>query len=192
MRRPSRRAHIGIVSGAAAVLAIVLLLTLTPARSAVESAFDPAVTASPEGIAAQRAAAERAIQRGYQKAIDQLDTTRGLKVSRTPEQIEAIAAKATADLRLLRRNALTALGQNIGLRDAALARYVGDAEARLDALPDTKAEPGVLLAPRLLAIVGRMNELAAQLADDATREITVPSAPPAASPSARPSPSPGR
>lgn len=197
MNELSRRSRLTIAVVAAAVLAVVLALSLPPVQQAIGAAFDPSSQATPSAVAAQRLAAERAIQRGYQKAIDQLDATRKLRVSMSAAQMEAILSTAVTDLGALRRDALTALGEALGARGDALARYVAEAETRLAAQAPASAEPGLLLAPRLLAIVQRLDELAAKRADDATRAITVPAAvpsspPPPASPTPRPTPSPSR
>lgn len=198
MTRLTRRARIAVATALGVSILVVLVFALPVPRSVVNAVFDPSPTAALVALATQREAAEHGIERGYRKAIEQLDATRKLKVSLAPAQVDAIAAKATKDLRDLRRNALVALGEAVGIRGDAGARYTADAEVRLDALPDLGSEPGILVAPRLLTIIQRMDELAAQLADEATRQLTAPQ--PAAtstprvtgSPSPRPASSPSR
>jgi len=189
IRLSLRSLRIGI---AALVLLLLMVAALLPGpRSLIGRVFDPAPVAAPAALSIQRGAAERGIQRGYKKATDQLDAVRKLKVQATPQQIDSRIAKALDDLRALRQNALIAVGGAIGADDTVAARYAAEAAQRLDAA----GEPGpdALLAPRLATIVQRMDELASQIADQATRDLTVPGGPtasPAGSP--RPSPTPTR
>ena len=131
--------------------------------------------------------------------IDQLKTTRSLKLAITDAQAAVIQTKYNDQLAALRQSALQAVGAANGLTADASAQYAQQAAARLDAaLPSS---PPVMLAPRLYAIVERMGQLTSQLTDQGIREMTQatpasPSATPTLTgtprPSTTPSPSPTR
>ena len=130
-------------------------------------------SADPAMLAAQRAAAERAIGRAYFNATDVLRRSHDLKLAITPLQAAAIEAKTLSDLKTLRHNALQSIADAFGMRSDEAQRYIADAERRLDA-PPAGADPGVLLAPKLLSIVVQMDDVASQLSDDAARQLTNP------------------
>ena len=93
----------------------------------------------------------------------------------------ATLKKSVNELKTLRNSALVSLAEAFGQSGDAGKRYAIDTAARLDASTGVQSDV-VLLAPRLYAIVARMGELGAQLADKGTREMTNPN----------PSPTPSR
>ena len=156
------------------------------------------VVADRASVAAQQAATERDLQRGYEQATDRVREIRALKLAITAQQADAIANKALSDLATLRHNALVAIGQTLGGADAAEV-YATSTEKALDARrgqPQPSVAP-VLLAPRLYTIVARFNDLATQIADQATTDLTqstpaTPAPSPTPRPSVTPTPSPTR
>ena len=157
-------------------MVVVAVLAADPVRIALERRIDPQQIAGPVEVGSQRDAAERALGRGYAKALEQLRSTGNVRLPVTASQAAAIQERAIADLNIVRRAALTDLASSTGM-GAAAAAYIGAAQVRLDtaAPPD---EAGVLLAPGLFAIVSRANQLYSQVAERATRELTTsPSTP---------------
>lgn len=168
-----------------AVLAAIVLIVLLYGLSFLAAAAGPKVRATDAELDAQRSAAERAIERVYAAGIDQLKTTRSLKLAITDAQAAAIQTKYNEQLKALRQGALEAIGAANGLTSDASAQYAQQAATRLDTtLPSTAP---VVLAPRLYAIVERMGQLTSQLTDQGIREMT--QATPSSSPSSTPSPS---
>ena len=168
------------------------LVVLAAATAVVQSgivadALSPRRVATPDEVTAQQASAERAIQRAFAAAADQLKKARQLRLPISDAQAAAIEERNTMDLRTLRHNALVSLAQAYGVAGADAERYATLTAQRMDSLPvpDRNANAPVLLAPRLFEIVKRMDEIAAQISDRGVREMTV-----APSPSPRPSPSP--
>jgi len=140
-------------------------------------------------LAPQRAATEQGIARGFVAATEQLrklTTELVLPVSKTEAQ--TISEKAVTDLRTVRRNALGAIAEALGMGAAEADAYIRNTDARLDASTFT-ADAGVLLAPDLSAIVARANALYAQVGDAAAKLLTQPRATPP--PTATPSPTTG-
>ena len=172
-----------------AVLAAIVLVVLLYGLSFFAAAAGPKIHATDAELDAQRSAAERAIERVYAAGIDQLKTTRSLKLAITDAQAAAIQTKYNDQLSALRQSALEAVGAANGLTADAGTAYARQAATRLDtALPST---PPVMLAPRLYAIVERMGQLTSQLTDQGIREMTqaTPSSPsPSPSPSVTPRP----
>ncbi|HZP96503.1 MAG TPA: hypothetical protein VFC31_09240 [Candidatus Limnocylindria bacterium] len=170
------------------LVAVVVALAAVVGLSMASAAFAPTTVASAGELDAQRGAAERAIQRVYAAGLDQLKTTRSLKLAITDAQAAAIEQKYADQLKALRRSALQAVGDAYGQTADQSAQYAAQAEPRLDGTPAASSAP-VLLAPRLYAIVERMGQLTSQLTDQGIREMTQaqPSGSPAASPSAAPS-----
>jgi hypothetical protein len=167
------------------VVAIIFATTIVSVlvrSGALASTFDPVAVADSRALGVQRAAAERGIQRAYAKAVDQLRKTRELRLAITAQQAAAIEAKTVADLKTLRNSAFVSLSEALGQSGEAAQRYATATASRLDASAGGPQSDVVLLAPRLYAIVARMSDLGAQLADKGTREMTNP----------EPSPSPGR
>lgn len=174
------RRTLALVLGGAVLLVALALVILTGALADVGGVRN---MAEPAMLISQRTAAENAIGRGFDNAADVLRRSHVLKLAITPQQAAAIEAKTLTDLRTLRHNALQSIAQVYAMRPDESARYVADAEARLD-VPRTGTDPGVLLAPRLLSIVVQMDEVARQLSDSAARQLTNPF--PSATPTAAP------
>lgn len=141
---------------------------------AVAGLLAPRAVAGAADLAAQRAATERAVQRAYVAAADQLRKTRALRLPISEAQAAEIERRTLADLATLRHSALVSLEQVLRPGAADADSVATATERRLDAAPppDRSANAPVLLAPSLFAIVQRMDELAAQLADRGTREMT--------------------
>jgi hypothetical protein len=175
-----------------ALLAVLVVAAALAGLGLIAAAGAPRITASAAELDAQRGAAERAIQRIYAAGVDQLKTTRSLKLAITDAQAAAIQAKYNDQLAALRRGALEAVGAANGLLADASTAYAKQVEAQLDAaLPSS---PPVLLAPRLYAIVEKMGQFTSTVTDQGIREMTQSPAAPTASPTpsttARPSPTP--
>ncbi|MGH2470970.1 MAG: hypothetical protein ACRDG6_01000 [Candidatus Limnocylindria bacterium] len=136
-------------------------------------------------LAAQRVAAEHDIARAWTAAVDQLRKLNDLVLPVSETEAETITEKAIADLRMVRRNALTALANQLGMSAADADAYVRATDPLLEGKSFAN-EPGVLLAPDLDAIVTRATQLYAQVGDAAAKQLTQPKATPTASPSPRP------
>lgn len=177
-----------------ALVALAVLLAALVGVSYAASAAAPRAVATAADLAAQRASAERSIDKVYKTGLEQLKTTRGLKLAISDAQAASIEGKYATQLRDLRRSALQALADIYALPADQATSYVQQAESRLDAQPAASAAP-VMLAPKLYVVVQRMAELGAQLIDAGIREMTqAPTATPApsATPRTSPSPSPSR
>jgi hypothetical protein len=146
------------------------------------SSFDPITVADSRALGIQRTATERGIQRAYTTAVEQLRKTRELRLAITAQQAAAIEAKTVAELKTLRQSAFVSTAEAFGTTGDAAQRYATDTAARLDATASATQSDVVLLAPRLFTIVARMSELAAQLADRGTRDMTTPDATPSPTP----------
>lgn len=147
---------------------------------------------STSALAAQRAATEHGIARGFFAASEQLrKLTTELVLPVSKQEAATISERAVNDLRTVRRNALGAVAQVLGMSTADTDAYVRATDTRLDASTFT-TDAGVLLAPDLSAIVARANVLYAQVGDAAAKQLTQPraTAAPTASPSPTPSPAP--
>jgi hypothetical protein len=136
-------------------------------------------------VAAQRVAAEHALARGWSAAVAQLRKFDELVLPVSKAEAEAITEKAIADLRTVRRNALTALANQIGMSAADAEAYVRVTDPPLEGQTFAN-ETGVLLAPDLDAIVTRATQLYVQVGDAAAKQLTQPKATPTPSPSPRP------
>lgn len=168
-----------LIVGALA-LAVLALLTADPVRVALALRIDPPTVGTQAEMARQVEAAERAIGRGHAKAIDQLRSTANVRLPITAAQAAAIEQRALADLRRVRRAALADLAAAVGVTPAEAVAFVDAAERRLDGrIAD---DPGPLLAPGLFTIVSRADQLLAQVADQATRELTTAAATPTPTP----------
>jgi hypothetical protein len=182
-----------LVLAGGAVVALLIIVALV-ATGVVARAADATTVAGSAALKTQQAAAERDVERAYEKAVDQVRKVRALNLAITAAQADAIATKALSDLKALRHSAFVSLAGVLGIADAE--PYATATDARFDQAPvaTQPAPTPVLLAPRLYAIVTRMNELATQLSDQATTGLTAPVATPAPtaapSPSRTPSPSP--
>lgn len=175
--------RIEIPGRAIALVAAAVVLVLTGALllvPAYREALTPQSVAPRPALDAQIVAATRAVQRGYIRAARQLDQVRQLRLAITETQATAIDRKAREDLGGVRREALATVAGLVGLKGAQIEPYVLSLERELDR-GDFASEPGVLLAPQLFNVVRRSDELLAQVADRAIRELTG-----GASPSPRP------
>lgn len=173
------------------VIAAVIALLALVGLSIAASAGAPRAAATGADLEAQRAATELAVQRVYLAGVEQLKTTRSLKLGITDAQAGTIQQKYTDQLKQLRRTALAAVADAFGQSADQSAQYAVQAEQRLDAAAAPSAPP-VLLAPRLYAIVDRMGQLTGQLSDQGVKEMTQasPAASPSPTASTRPSASP--
>ena len=164
--------------GLVVVVAALVLLAADPVRVALEQRLNTPVVAPHAAVVAQREAAEHALARGYAKAVDQLRSTANVRLPVTAAQATGIQQRAVSDLAAVRRAALADLANASGLRGADATAYVSATEPKLadgNGFPD---DPGALLAPGFFAIVNRADVLFAQLADQATRELTTAPATP--------------
>jgi hypothetical protein len=175
---------------------LVIVLAALAGLSFVARAYAPTTVAGAAELAAQRASAERSIDKVYKTGLEQLKTTRGLHLAITDAQAAAIEQKYATQLRDLRHNALQAIADLYALPADQATAYVQQTESRLDTQAAASAAP-VMLAPRLYVVVQRMAELGAQFTDAGIREMTqsptgspAPSAAPTVTPTARPSASP--
>ena len=148
-------------------------------------------------VALHQAAAERDLDAGYVAATEQVKKARSLKLAISAQQADAIATKALTDLATLRHSALLSIGQTLGMPADGAEAYARSTEQAMDARrgqPQPSVAP-VLLAPRLFSIVSRFNDIATQLSDQATADLTQSVAPtptpsPSATPTFRPTPTP--
>jgi hypothetical protein len=177
LRVPRRVLWIGI-----AVLVAVLIVAVAARTGVLASSFDPIAVADSRALGIQRAATERGIQRAYANAVEQLRKTRELRLAITAQQAAAIEARTVGDLKTLRQSAFISTAEAFGMTGDGAQRYATDTAARLDATAAATGSDVVLLAPRLFTIVARMSELAAQLADKGTREMTNPDPTPSPTP----------
>lgn len=182
-----------LVRAIAGVLAVFIVggLFVTGAFSRVANG---SLVADSAAVAEQQATAVRDLERGYEQTVDQVKKARALRLAITAPQADAIANKALGDLFTLRHSALLSLAQLLGSSGDPLEAYAKSTEQALDAKAGQQpTAPPVLLAPRLYAIVSRFNDLATQLADKATADLTQPATPaPSPRPGATPSPTPTR
>ena len=136
-------------------------------------------------LAAQRVAAEHDIGRAWTAAVDQLRKLNDLVLPVTKAEADQITVKTMTDLRTVRRNALAALGTQIGMSAADADAYVRATDPLLEG-ESFANDAGVLLAPDLDAIVTRATQLYAQVGDAAAKQLTQAKATPSPSPSSRP------
>jgi hypothetical protein len=154
-------------------------------RSPGPVALNPISLAGPNAVTTQRVAAERSLQRSWTRAADQLAKLNELVLPITKAEAATITEKALNDLRIVRRNALTALAGALGMTTADAEAYARATDPSLEGQIFAN-EPPVLLAPELDGVVNRASELYAQVGDAAAKQLTQPRAAPAPSPSARP------
>jgi hypothetical protein len=153
--------------------------------SASSLSLNRTTVAAASALAAQRVAAEHDIARACTAAVEQLHKLGDLVLPVSKTEAEAISDAALTDLRTVRRNALTALGQQIGMSAPEADAYVRATDPLLEGQTFAK-DAGVLLAPDLDAIVTRATQLYAQVGDAAAKKLTEPKGTPA--PSAAPKP----
>lgn len=132
-------------------------------------------------LAAQRVAAEHDIARAWTAAVDQLRKFDELVLPVSKAEAETITEKAIADLRTVRKNALAALANQLGMSAADADAYARATDPLLEGQSFAN-EPGVLLAPDLDAIVTRATQLYAEVGDAAAKQLTQPKATPTPSP----------
>ncbi|MDQ2912831.1 MAG: hypothetical protein M3T56_06200 [Chloroflexota bacterium] len=174
--------RVGLSSAVAqAIAAERELLHLSSGRVSLNST----TVAGPSGLASQRVAAEYAIARAWTSAVDQLRKLNDLVLPVTKAEAQAITDKAVADLRVVRRNALAAVANQVGMSAADVDAYVRAADPLLEGQSFAN-EPGVLLAPDIDAIVTRTTQLYAQVGDAAAKQLTQAKPTPAPTPTARP------
>ena len=172
---------------------VVVAVAAVAGGAALARTGAPIAVASSDVLGAHQASTERAVQRIYAAGVDQIRRTRGLKLAISDQLAAQIETRYVGELKTLRQSAVQAIGEAYGLRGDAANQYVQQTVARLDAAPAAAPSPSpVMLAPRLYAIVARMSELTAQLADKGTREMTTTEVPQTPRPSPTPSPSPSR
>lgn len=151
--------------------------------------LNPATVAGGTTVAGQRVAAEHDIARAWAAAVDQLTKLNALVLPVSKAEAATITDKAMTDLRSVRRNALVALGSQLGMTPADAEAYARATDPLLEGQTFAN-EPGVLLAPDLDGIVTRATQLYAQVGDAAAKQLTQPKATPSAAPSPTPSPRP--
>jgi hypothetical protein len=147
--------------------------------------LNPTTLSGPAALSSQRTAVEHDLQRSWRAAADQLAKINELVLPIGKAEADTITQKALADLRAVRRNALTALAGSLGMSPADTEAYVRATDPALDAQAFAN-EPGVLLAPDLDAIVNRATQLYAQVGDAAAKQLTLPRA--TTGPSSTPAP----
>jgi hypothetical protein len=179
-------------TGLVAVAALVVLVGLSFAARAGA----PTTVAASGDLNAQRSAAERSIDKVYKFGLEQLKTTRALRLAISDAQAAVIEQNYAKQLNDLRHGALQAIADAYALAPDQARSYIAETEQRLDGNPAASAPP-VMLAPRLYQIVQKMADFGSQLTDAGIREMTkaptgAPSPSPSPSPSAttRPSPTP--
>lgn len=165
---------------ASALLVLVAVFALPGSRERIINGLDPRSVASAADLATQRDQTEQSIGRGYRKALEQLRTARGLRLPIPEAEAERIFQRSIVELGTLRREALAAVAEAYGLTATDAATYVAQAEVRVEQLGNDRSS--ALLAPRLYAIVLRFDQLAQQIADKGTEQMTT-------APSPSPSPS---
>jgi hypothetical protein len=136
-------------------------------------------------LAVQRVAAEHDIARAWTAAVDQLGKLNDLVLPVSKDEARTITDKAVEDLRTVRRNALAALGKQLGMPAADADAYVRATDPVLEGQRFAN-EPGILLAPDIDAIVTRAAQLYVQVGDAAAKQLTQPKATPTPSASPRP------
>ena len=140
---------------------------------------------TPAALTAQRVAAEHDIARAWSAAVDQLRKLNDLVLPVSKADAQTITDKAVADLRTVRRNALSTLATAIGMSPADAEAYVRATDPALEGQTFAN-DQGVLLAPDLDSIVTQATQLYARVGDAAAKQLTEPKATPAPTSSPRP------
>ena len=173
-----------------ALLAVVVAVAVLAGLSFAANALAPTTFATQSELDAQRASAERSLQKIYLAGVGQLRTSAGLKHALSDAEVQAIERKYEDQMQQLRVTALQALATAFGQSADQGSQYAAAAVPRLDAMGPTPTGAPALLAPRLFVVVDRMQQLTSSLTDTGIREMgQTPSATPTARPSASPSPS---
>ena len=175
--------RVGLTSPVAQAIQVEREITRT---SPAPVSLNQTTVAGGGALATQRVAAEHAVQRAWSAAADQLGKLNELVLPVSKSEAEGITQKALADLRTVRRNALAAIANAIGMSPADADAYVRATDPQLEG-QTFASEPGVLLAPDLDAVVNRSVQLYAQVGDAAAKQLTQPRT---ASPTPSPTPSP--
>jgi hypothetical protein len=136
-------------------------------------------------VAAQRVAAEHDIARAWTAAAEQLRKINDLVLPVSKTEAQTITDKAMTDLRTVRRNALAALGGQLGMSAADADVYARATDPSLEGQSFAN-EAGVLLAPDIDVIVTRATQFYAEVGDAAAKQLTQPKATPTPSPSPKP------
>jgi hypothetical protein len=180
------RRTLAITAGVALIVVAMALLMVTGVLARVT---DPSTVAAAPVIATHQAAVERDVERAYELAVAQVRKVRSLNLAISAQQADTIAAKASTDLLALRHSAFVAVGQLLSMSATDAESYATATEQRFNQTP-LSAQPApspVLLAPRLYAIVSKMSEVATQISDKATTDLTAPA--PTGTPTPAPTPS---
>lgn len=133
--------------------------------------LDRRTVATAAEIGAQRLGLERDLARGYAKSLETLNKLRELVLPVTAQQAAAILAKATDDLRSVRRAALGATATALGYTQVEATAYIASTDPQLETAPAATVTP-TLLAPALYAVVLRADQLEAQIVDAASKQLT--------------------
>lgn len=190
---PGIRISMGALRVGLAVVVVILALAAFVGIVTIVHANEPISVATAAQMKTQQTAAERDVERAYEQAVGQVRKVRALNLAITSAQADQVAAKGFADLHTLRHNAFVSLGLVQGMAAAEAESYSTTTEAIFDRAPvsqQTASPSPVLLAPRFYTIVSRMSDLATQLADLATNQLTAPASAPSPSPTVSPSPTP--
>ena len=147
--------------------------------------LNPIVVGTSASVTGQRVAAEHDLQKAWLAAVDQIAKLNELVLPVTKTEAAAISQKAIADLRTVRRDALSAVGKAVGMTPADAEAYARATDPTLEAQTFAN-EPGVLLAPDLDSVVSRATQLYAQVGDAAAKQLTQPKATAAPAPSPTP------
>ena len=175
--------RVGPISAVAQAIQVERELTHAPPGNV--SLNRTAVAGAP-ALAAQRVAAEHDIARAWTAAVDQLRKLNDLVLPVTKAEADQITAKAIADLRTVRQNALAALAAQVGMSAAEADTYVRATDPLLEG-QSFSTDAGVLLAPDVDAIVTRATQLYTQVGDAAAKQLTQAKT---VSPTPTPTPSP--
>jgi hypothetical protein len=142
--------------------------------------------AGTQALALQRVAAEHDLQRGFAAAADQLGKLNDLVLPVSKAEAQSITQKALADLRTVRRNALTTLAAAVGMSATDAQTYALATEPLLENQTFSN-DVSVLLAPELDGVVNRANQLYTQVGEIYSKQLTQPrTASPSPAPTAKP------
>jgi hypothetical protein len=142
--------------------------------------------AGTQALALQRVAAEHDLQRGFAAAADQLGKLNDLVLPVSKAEAQSITQKALADLRTVRRNALTTLAAAVGMSATDAQTYALATEPVLENQTFSN-DVSVLLAPELDGVVNRASQLYTQVGEVYAKQLTQPrTASPSPAPTAKP------
>ncbi len=157
-KRDWLRSRRGTGAAAATILAVLLLLLVPRTATRIDAAF----SVEPGSRAIVRAPAEAIVRKVEVREGDRVERGQRLGILES-RSIEAMEARATADLELARREAVLALREGDTAteqekrreEDAALAR-LGALDVKLAALDLTAPLDGIVASPRLEESEGRL------------------------------------